>query len=143
MQRAVIRSQRQEDDRSPIRRMGRESAFLNNNNERFRSAAPLKNGGSARVDPRRILPRSHPACNTFYRRLSLHALRCCPSRDIKRGTDPTVPPTVSCRLQLLPMVSVPFSFYSIVADRSPVAPKCSGRIPTEPDVADDAALTRT
>jgi hypothetical protein len=47
MQRAVKRSQWQEGDRSLIRHMGQASTFLNNNNEQFRSATPLKNGSSA------------------------------------------------------------------------------------------------
>jgi len=86
IQSAVKRSQWQESDRSPIRRMGQESTFLNNKNEQFRSATPLGNGGSARVDSQSILPRSPPTCNTFYRRLSLHALHPLKSCSCRSGS---------------------------------------------------------
>ena len=37
----------------------------------------------------------------------------------------------------------PFLIDSIIADSSPITPKCSGRIPAEPDVTDDVDLTST
>lgn len=94
MQRAVIRSQWQEGDRSLIRRMGQESTFLNRKNEQFLSATPLKNGGSARVDSQSILPRSPPTCNTFYRRLSSHALHPLKSCSCRSGS-PSPPEVLS------------------------------------------------